>query len=93
VEKAYSIIILGKVQGVSYRYYAKQKALEIGIKGWIKNLDNGNVEAFAVGNEKALRKFFEWCKAGPEMAEVRKIELNEIRGYEKPESFKMKYRN
>lgn len=93
MEKAYSIIISGKVQGVSYRYYAKQKALEIGIKGWVKNLDNGKVGAFAVGDEEALRKFFEWCKAGPEMAEVHKIELSEIKEYGKPESFKMIYKN
>ncbi len=67
---AYRLVISGKVQGVFYRSSAKAKADEFGIKGWIKNLPDGRVEAFAQGDTEQLRRFVRWCNEGPKDANV-----------------------
>ena len=64
------LIIKGRVQGVFYRASAKNVAEEIGVTGWIKNTEEGNVEAMVTGSENQLRKFIEWCKVGPRKAIV-----------------------
>ena len=69
-----SIIIKGKVQGVFYRQSAKEKAMELGITGQIKNLPDGRVYIIATGETDRLNKFAEWCKKGPARAIVSGIE-------------------
>ncbi len=68
--KAIRLIISGKVQGVFYRVSAREKALALAIGGWIKNLNNGNVEAVVCGEPAHLNEFIEWCKKGPAGAKV-----------------------
>ena len=67
------LVIKGNVQGVYYRASAKEKANELGVKGWIKNSPGGQVEAMASGNKEQLDKFIEWCRQGPQHAEVSDI--------------------
>jgi len=67
------LVIKGNVQGVYYRASAKEKANELGVKGWIKNSRGGHVEAIASGNKEQLEKFIEWCRQGPKHAEVSDI--------------------
>ncbi len=67
--------IFGRVQGVFYRAEAQEKAQELGLKGWVKNLPDGSVEALAQGPEDSLREFIEWCKKGPAQANVTNIEV------------------
>ena len=67
------LVIKGKVQGVYYRASAKEKANELGIKGWIKNAPGGQVEVMAAGNKEELEKFIGWCRRGPKHAEVSDI--------------------
>jgi acylphosphatase len=71
------IIVKGKVQGVSYRYYTKKKAEQLGIKGYVKNLDNGDVEIVAQG--KNLKEFIEWCREGPPAANVKEVKTKQIK--------------
>jgi acylphosphatase len=66
--------ITGRVQGVFFRASAKEKADTLGITGWVKNCDDGSVEIVAEGEEKALKKFEEWCHKGPTGAEVTHVE-------------------
>jgi acylphosphatase len=66
-------IIEGKVQGVFFRATAKDVADGIGITGWIKNTEEGNVEIMASGNDEQLQKFIAWCKVGPRRAIVTKV--------------------
>jgi len=73
--KQVHIFVYGRVQGVFYRANTRKKAKELGIKGWVRNLYDGRVEIMAEGEEEDLRKFIEWCKRGPELAHVEKIEL------------------
>ncbi len=76
------IIISGDVQGVSFRYYTKQKARSLGIKGWVRNLTSGEVEAVLEGHEDRIKEMIEWCKKGPWLAKVNnvKVEFSDYKG-------------
>ena len=78
METAYDIRITGKVQGVFYRASTLKKAKEIGIVGWCKNLNNGDVQVLAQGNRTDLNELLLWCKVGPPKAIVKEIEFKEV---------------
>ena len=69
------VLITGDVQGVSFRYYAKQKANSLGLKGWIKNLLDGEVEGVFEGSEERVKEMIEWCKKGPWLAKVNNVRV------------------
>jgi acylphosphatase len=71
--KQLHLIIKGKVQGVYYRQSTKQKAEELGIFGYVKNLVSGDVEIMAQGEEEKLNSLLDWCRRGPQMAKVTNI--------------------
>lgn len=66
--------IHGRVQGVGFRYFAQRAALELGLTGYVRNLDDGGVEAYASGPEEQLSRFAALLRRGPRMAEVRTVE-------------------
>ena len=66
--------IYGQVQGVFFRMSAKHEADKLGLVGWARNNDDGSVEILASGEKKKLKEFIAWCKDGPEMAKVDRIE-------------------
>ena len=68
-------IISGKVQGVWFRVNTKKKADELEIFGWVKNTEDGNVEAVFEGDEKNIYKLIEWCSKGPSNSKVTKIDI------------------
>jgi acylphosphatase len=72
------ILISGEVQGVFFRVTAKDIADELGIKGWVKNTEDGNVQAIATGTQQQLDKFVKWCKQGPPKAKVENMKLTEV---------------
>lgn len=67
------LVIKGRVQGVFFRATAKDMADEIGVKGWVKNTEEGNVEAMANGSGEQLQRFIAWCKIGPQKAIVTEV--------------------
>lgn len=69
------IYISGMVQGVFFRSNAKEKADELGIFGFMKNLPDGRVEAFFEGVEEKVQKMVRWCQQGPEIAKVEKTDV------------------
>ena len=68
-----TIFVKGKVQGVFYRASAKQKADLMNIKGFAKNLTDGQVYIEAEGDAISLQAFIEWCKIGPKNAVVENV--------------------
>lgn len=80
--KTIRITVKGKVQGVYYRASAKNKASELGITGWIRNLPDDNVEITATASEDILQKFIIWCKQGPPKARVDKVIVEELNSQE-----------
>ena len=76
--KTIQLIIKGKVQGVFFRATAKDIADELGIKGWVRNLPDRNVEIRATATEGTLQKFIAWCKQGPPKAKVEEVTVEEL---------------
>ena len=76
--KHYNITVKGLVQGVWYRKSTQDKALELGVKGFVKNLPNGDVYIEAEGNEDQLKSLLNWCVIGPEYAKVDDVSFEEV---------------
>ena len=75
--KHLDITVKGKVQGVFYRASTKAVADQLGIKGSVSNEPNGDVFIEAEGDKLSLDMFLDWCKEGPERAEVTSVESHE----------------
>ncbi len=65
--------IYGKVQGVYFRSFTQDKAHQLGLSGWVKNMPDGTVETVAEGEEENLNEYMQWCKKGPPAARVEEI--------------------
>ena len=76
--KNLKIIISGRVQGVFFRRFAKINAERLGIKGYVKNLSDGNVEINASSEKEKLDIFLNEIRRGPEGAYIEDIEISEI---------------
>ena len=75
--KRLHIFIKGRVQMVSFRYYTKEKALELNLNGWIRNLDDGRVEVVVEGIEDKIKEMLEFLKEGPRFSKVEDVEVKE----------------
>ena len=76
------VIISGWVTGVNFRYFVKLNAIELGLTGWVRNLDNGQVEAIFEGPEDKIKDMIILCKQGPPVSKVRnvKVTFSEYKG-------------
>ncbi len=72
------MIVCGRVQGVGYRYYVKEQAQKLGIKGYVRNLPGGEVEVDAEGERSNLADFILDCKQGSHMSDVSDFFLHDI---------------
>jgi len=70
------VFISGKVQGVFFRENTRKKALELNVFGFVRNLQDGRVEAIIEGEKDKVGKLIEWMKKGPSLARVDNIEIN-----------------
>jgi acylphosphatase len=77
VKKHLDIKVKGKVQGVSYRITTKAVADQLGIKGIIKNEEDGSVFIEAEGDAVFINSFLEWCHEGPDRSRVEQVESSE----------------
>ena len=64
------VFVSGRVQGVYYRATTRDTARERGVAGWVRNLDDGRVEAVFEGTEAAVESRIEWCHTGSPKARV-----------------------
>lgn len=71
---ARKFVISGLVQGVGFRFFTQRSAARHQVRGYVKNLEDGRVEALAQGDEKSVKAFLEDLTAGPTYAEVEDIE-------------------
>lgn len=70
------VLIFGRVQGIFFRTNIKRIALDLGLKGYVRNI-NEEVETVFEGEEAKIEKILEFCRIGPIGAEVNKIEIKE----------------
>ena len=68
-----NLTVTGRVQGVWFRASTKEKANNLGVHGFVRNLLNGNVYIEAEGTEEQLQRFVNWCKKGPRLAHVNEV--------------------
>jgi acylphosphatase len=69
-KSARKFVISGRVQGVGYRFFAERWAGQLGLAGYVKNLWDGTVEVYAIGDEESLEQFKVRLAEGPRMAHV-----------------------
>jgi len=76
MRKRVHVFVSGKVHGVFFRANTKEKALSLGLKGWVRNTHDG-IEAVIEGKEKEVGELLDWMKKGPPLAEVEKVNIEE----------------
>lgn len=72
-----AVVVSGRVQGVAFRNSTQRTAVELGVKGWVRNLPNGDVEGCFEGEEVAVRQLVDWCRRGPSAARVETLQLHD----------------
>lgn len=60
-----NIVVAGRVQGVGFRFECRRLAIQLGLRGWVKNLDDGSVEIVAEGEPEAVKRMTDWARKGP----------------------------
>ena len=85
------ICITGKVQGVFFRSAASIEAQKLNVKGWVRNLKNGRVEAIFEGEKENIKKLVEFCKKGPPKAIVNNIKISRKTYVGEFKTFEIKY--
>jgi len=68
------LLVHGRVQGVFFRQAAAEEARSLGLRGWVKNLPDGDVEMVAEGPRRELKILAAWANQGPRMARVAGVE-------------------
>ncbi len=76
--KTFEIIVKGYVQGVGFRYFVQKEAKSIGIKGYVKNLENGDVLIIAQGENYQLEEFVKNVKTKHHYATVKEMLIKDI---------------
>ncbi|CDF57440.1 acylphosphatase [Thermobrachium celere] len=76
--KRYRFRFYGRVQGVGFRYFVYTKAYALGLNGFVKNLDDGTVEAEVEGEEKEILKFLDLVLKGNGISRIDDVEKEEI---------------
>ncbi len=74
---AFNVIISGRVKGVFFRASMKSVAEANNTVGWVRNLDDGRVEALIQGRRADVSRVLEWCKVGPKNSVVNNVEIAE----------------
>jgi len=77
MHKTFEIIVKGSVQGVGFRRFVFENAKKLKLKGYAKNLSNGNVEILVAGDEEKIKELYEACKIGPPLARVEEVEIKQ----------------
>lgn len=79
--------VSGRVQGVFYRGAAAQRARELGVRGYARNLADGRVEVLACGDEGAVQEFVGWLWIGPAAAKVSAVAITDVPAHGAPAGF------
>jgi acylphosphatase len=81
-------VVRGDVQGVGFRYFVQRRAQQLGLKGWVRNNDDGTVELVAEGKREELEQLKQALQEGPRMARVDRVDTRwsaaagNLRGFE-----------
>lgn len=85
------IVVSGRVQGVGFRYFTVQQAINFSIKGYVKNTADGNVKIIAIAESNNLDEFIKAIKQGPRFSWVEKVDISPLQSTRKYEKFRIEY--
>ena len=71
------VVVRGRVQGVWFRQSCADEARLRGVGGWVRNRNDGAVEAVFEGSSAAVTAMVAWCRSGPPLAEVTDVEVTD----------------
>jgi acylphosphatase len=91
MDVAAHIIVKGRVQGVSFRYFTIDKAIKLELDGWVRNLPNGDVEVWAEGDRGLVESLIEELKVGPRFAAVKDLQIEWEKPTYKEKGFNLKW--
>lgn len=90
--KQIKLQVSGRVQGVGFRFCTYQQAKKLGLVGYVKNLDNGDVEIIAQGDTTQIAKLIQWFNCGgPRSARIGNITIDELISLNDLTSFNVRY--
>lgn len=72
--ETYNVRVRGRVQGVGYRFSTARRAHELGVRGWVQNMEDGTVEAVVQGTPDQVDRMLEFMRKGPPAARVTELE-------------------
>jgi len=81
----------GRVQGVSFRYYTQSQAVRLGLRGWVRNKQDGSVEVCFAGSENQITMMKQWLQQGPSYARVELVEFSSATLSESCSGFSIRY--
>lgn len=87
------VVVHGRVQGVSFRYYARTAARELGAKGWIRNRSDGAVEAVVEGSPEVVYSMLSWFKKGSPFSRVDNIQVTDEKPSGELDDFEITFDN
>lgn len=88
VERAVSVIISGKVQGVNYRNWTVERAKALKVRGWVENAPDRTVHALFGGTDAAVTAMLDACHKGPSRAQVKNVEVRPADAADVPPDFR-----
>ena len=87
----YEIKVSGEVQGVGFRYFARNQAKQLNLKGWVRNTLDGGVLVLVQGHLHAINTFVEHLWIGPPMSEVHAVVKTEVQLIEEFTDFDIRH--
>jgi acylphosphatase len=84
-------IVKGRVQGIFFRANTEKAALKLGLKGFVRNTPDGNVEVVAEGAKENLEELLKWCAKGPMLAHVESVDSKWMDATGEFETFSIRY--
>lgn len=90
-QKTIRAVVSGRVQGVFFRAYTQEAAIRYGVKGWVRNLPDGSVEALVSGESEQVDRMIGWLHTGSPSSLVSRVTLEETEPDEQFASFEIRY--
>ena len=82
-------LVVGRVQGVGFRWFVEREAQLIGVSGWVRNREDGAVEVLARGSDTQLSSLYDRLREGPRAARVDRVEVEDAAPFSGYETFEI----
>jgi len=89
--KRIGAVVQGRVQGVGFRYFTRDRARDHGLSGWVRNREDGGVEFEAEGEAENVDAFIAEMKEGPALSNISDMTINELPLVENETGFEIQF--